>query len=329
MSRKSKIVKDAIRRFYHLGNRTIARHLIASHPEHFRNKKTGEVDIEVARTAVRYHTGKFGKKNREKGTGELFRDTPVKMPQTWARKRTPHELGVGLWLVLSDVHIPFHSEKAIESAIQTGIAEKVDGVFLNGDIWDAQAVSFWPQTTRNFNKEIEAMIDFLDWLSRCFQGKKIVYKPGNHEYFLPRYIISNAPELIETPVDAVEKIFGFEERNIEFLDYMQIVKAGKLPIFHGHELRYLDRTVNPARGLSMRIFSYGACSHCHSTSMHPGRNIEGVDITCHSFGCLCNLSPDYDPYNMKWNWGFGLVNVEKNGDFEVINRRILPSGKVV
>lgn len=30
-----------------------------------------------------------------------------------------------------------------------------------------------------------------------------------------------------------------------------------------------------------------------------------------------------------WNWGFALVNVEKNGDFEVENRRILPSGKVV
>jgi len=30
-----------------------------------------------------------------------------------------------------------------------------------------------------------------------------------------------------------------------------------------------------------------------------------------------------------WDWRFTFVNIEKDGDFEVINRRILPSGKIV
>jgi hypothetical protein len=34
-------------------------------------------------------------------------------------------------------------------------------------------------------------------------------------------------------------------------------------------------------------------------------------------------------YGSNWNWGFSLVNVEENGDFEVENKRILDSGKVV
>jgi len=327
MSRKAKVVKDAIRRFFHLGDRTIARHLIASHPEHFRNKQ-GEIDVEVARSSVRYYTGKLGKRSRKYSDTELHRDTPTKMPKTWSRKRTPYKLKDGLWLILSDVHVPFHSEKAIESAIQQGQSEGVDGIFLNGDIWDAQSVSWWPEVVRNFNREIEALIDFLDWLAEAFPGKPIIYKPGNHEYRLPRYILSKAPELIETPIDAIERVLGFEERGIEFLDYYQIVYAGLLPIFHGHEIRRLSRVVNPARGLFQKIHSYGACSHCHSTSTHSERNIEGVDLTCHSFGCLCDLSPDYDPYNVKWNWGFGLAGVA-GSDFEVINRRILPSGQVV
>jgi len=41
------------------------------------------------------------------------------------------------------------------------------------------------------------------------------------------------------------------------------------------------------------------------------------------------MHPDYAPYGTNWNWGFAIVNVEKNGNFEVVNRRILPNGKVV
>lgn len=324
MSRRATVVKDAIRRYFHLGNRTIAQHILATYPELFEN------DLEKARNAVRYYTGKLGKANRKDiATTELFRTTPVKLPKTWRKIRTPYKLPVGLWLVLSDIHVPFHEEKPLEAAIQQGQIEKVDGIFLNGDLQDCAAVSYWPTARRDFNAEIDAVIDFLDWLRQEFPTQKIVYKPGNHEYRLPRYYISKAPELVDTPYAAMETVIDFESRNIEFLDYHQIVYAGLLPILHGHEVRKLASMVNPARGLFLRIKSFGACSHCHSTSTHPERNIKGVDLTCHSFGCLCDLSPDYNPVGTNWNWGFALVNVEKNGDFEVVNRRILLSGQVV
>lgn len=328
MSRRNKIVKEAIRRFFHLGNRTIARHLIATHGDHFRNKK-GEIDVEVARTSVRYHTGKMGDRHRGLGDGSLHRDTPVKMPKTWSRSRPSYKLNPGLWLVLSDIHVPFHEEKPLESAIKAGQAEKVDGILLNGDIWDCTAVSYWPSFVRNFNKELEAIIDFLDCLACEFPNTPIIYKPGNHEYRLPRYFLSKAPELIETPIDAMDNVLGFEKRGIEFLDYFQKVYAGLLPILHGHEVRNLQSSVNPARGLFLKTLSYSACGHAHRTSTHPERNIEGIDLTCHSFGCLCNLEPEYNPYGNRWNHGFALINVEKNGDFEVVNRRILTSGQVV
>lgn len=329
MSRKSQIVKDSIRRFFHLGNKTIARHLVLNYPELFLNSKN-KPDEEVARSAVRYHTGKMGKENKDRVTDKsLFRKTPTKLPITWCKERTPYKLDVGLWLVLSDIHIPFHETKPLEAALQAGQAESIDGIFLNGDAWESQALSFWPQAKRDFNKELEDFIDFLDVLNETFPNKPIIYKPGNHEYRLPSYFISHAPELVGSPVDAMERILGFEERGIEFLDFNQKVYAGKLPILHGHEVKNLQSVVNPARGLFQKTLTYSACSHAHRTSTHPEINLEGEDLTCHSFGCLCNLSPDWYPYGNKWNWGFGLINVEKNGDFEVVNRRILPSGQVV
>ena len=324
MARKTQIVKDAIRRFCHLPNRTIARHLIATHGDLF------EQDLEKARYSVRYQTGKIGEKNRRQISDKsLFRDTPVKLPQTWRKIRTPYHLKPGLWLVLSDIHIPFHEPRPLEAAIQQGHAEKIDGIFFNGDIWDCAAVSYWPSARRDFNAELGAIIDFLDWIRHEFPGKPIVYKPGNHEYRLPRYFISKAPELIDTPLAAMETVLGFEERGIEFLDYFQLVYAGMLPILHGHEVQHLSRMVNPARGLYLRAKTFAACSHCHTTSQHSAKTIEGKLLTTWSFGCLCDLQPDYCPYGNDWNWGFGLINVEKNGDFEVVNRRILPSGQVV
>ena len=74
---------------------------------------------------------------------------------------------------------------------------------------------------------------------------------------------------------------------------------------------------------------YGACGHFHQTSQNSGRRLDGVDLTTWSFGCLSDLSPDWNPYGNRWNWGYGLINIEDNGDFQVVNRRVLPSGDVV
>ena len=173
------------------------------------------------------------------------------------------------------------------------------------------------------------MIDFLDFLETELPDVKIVWKPGNHEYRLPRYYQSKAPELIGMPLLAFDVVLGLNARKIEFLQYKQKVLAGKLPIFHGDEFRTLSRTVNPARGLFLKAKSWAMCSHCHTTSMHTSTNIDDALLTTWSVGCLCDLHPDWNPFCNDWNWGFAIVSVEKHGGFEVENRRILQSGKVV
>jgi len=317
------IIKDALRRFHHLPNLTIAKYIITKHPEAF------EGNIEKVRSRIRYYRGANGKDHRgHLKTDEFMPTSPIKMPQTWRKIRTPYHLDPGLWLVLSDIHVPFHEPKPLEQAIKYGQAENVDGIFLNGDIQDCASISFWPTAKRDFDAEVELSIDFFDWLRSEFPKVKIVYKPGNHEYRLPRYFIKNAPEMAESPISAMEVTMGFEDREIEFLDYFQLVYAGLLPIIHGHEVQHISRTVNPARGLFLRSKTFSACSHCHSTSEHPEKTIEGKLLTTWSFGCLCDLQPEYNPFGNQWNWGFALINVEKDGDFEVTNKRILPSGDV-
>ena len=324
MPSKSGIVKDAIRRFQHLPTRTIARHILNTSGDQFEN------DLDKIRNRVRYYRGENGEHSREHiKDRSLFLSGPTTMPPTWRKTRKDYHLAPGTWLVLSDLHVPFHEIEPIEAAVQYGHSQKINGLFINGDLQDCAAVSFWPQQKREFNKEIEATIDMLDWLRREFPGIPFVYKPGNHEYRLPRYYVANAPDLVGTPLAAMETLLGFEIRGIEFLDYHQKVMAGKLPIIHGHEVRNISTMVNPARGLFLRTKTFSACSHCHSTSEHNPKNLHDELLTTWSFGCLCDLHPDYNPLGNDWNWGFAVVYTEKGGHFEVENRRILPSGKVV
>jgi hypothetical protein len=316
------IVLDAARRFRHWPTLTIAKYLLHSYGDMF------DGNLELIRDRVRYARG-------EKESRGVFTPNPIlpigkmKMPHTWREKNEPYKLPPGLWLVLPDIHIPFHEQRPIESAIKYGQDNGVTGVLLEGDMQDCSAVSFWPATKRpHFDREIEMVIDFLDFLQYEFPSQKIVYKFGNHEYRLPRYYASKAPELIGVPLRAMDSVLGLESRGIDVVDYRQKVMAGKLPIYHGHEMRF-SSPVNPARGLFLKILSWGACAHFHRTSENTQTNDRGEILTTWSFGCLCNLSPDYATYGNNWNWGFSMVNVEKNGDFEVRNHRILNNGKVV
>jgi len=243
-------------------------------------------------------------------------------------KRTPYHLTPGLWLLLFDVHVPFHEPKAVEAAIKYGQDQKVTGILFPGDLQDCASVSFWASARRrDFDKELEIFIDFLDFIEKEFPEQEKVWLPGNHEYRLPRYYQSKAPELIGVPLQAFDTVLALEQRKITRLEYNQIVMAGKLPILHGHEFK-ISTVVNPARGLFLKTKSWAMCGHCHTTSEHTDKNIQGTLLTTWSVGCLCDLSPDYSPYGNRWNWGFALVNVEKNGAFTVSNRRILPNGVV-
>lgn len=323
VTNRTDIVKDALRRFKHLPTRTIARYLLEDYGTYFDN------DLEKIRDILRYHRGVHGDRDRLK-IGLEEKPAICAVPETWVRTRAPFHLDSGLWLVINDVHIPFHVVKALEAALAYAKQRKVTGILFNGDLQDCASISFWPASRkRDFDKEIELVIDFLDFIEQEFPGVQVVYKPGNHEYRLPRLFQTKVPELVGLPLAAMDTVLGLETRGIEFLDYHQLVWAGKLPILHGHEVRSISTAVNPARGLFMKTKMWAMCGHHHRTSEHTDTNLEGTLLTTWSVGCLCDLSPDYMAYGSNWNWGFALINVEDDGDFEVENKRILDSGKVV
>jgi len=320
---KAEIIKDVCRKYPQFPSRSLARYVLDLYGGLWNN------DIEIIRSRIRYYRGTNGESQR-KLVKEIIPTEKSVIPKDWNIHSKPYKLKSGKYLVLSDIHVPFHDIKALESAVSYGQKEKVTGLLLNGDAWDCQGVSFWPSVKRpDFMGELTVFIGVLDFLCQELPKTIKVYKPGNHEYRLIRYFANRIPELIGSPLATMETLVDFEGRGIDFIDYFQVIMAGKLPVFHGHEFRSISTAVNPARGLFLKAKSYAACSHYHRTSEHTDTNVNDEYLTCWSFGCVCNLHPEYQPQGGNWNHGLAIIEIDDKGNFEVSNKRILSSGKVV
>jgi len=225
--------------------------------------------------------------------------------------------------VMSDIHIPYHSIEAIEEAINYFISKKVDSIFLNGDIIDSYMLSkFNPDPRkRHFREEIEAFKQFIMVLKNNV-SHNIFYKLGNHEERYEKTMIQHCPEFLDIPAFEFENVMGCKELGVEVITDQRIVYAGKLPMIHGHEASMKYASVNPARTLFLKTYKSSLCGHLHRTSNHTEQSIDGKIISTWSVGCLSELHPKFRRLN-NWNHGIARVEKDENGDFEVINFRLI------
>ena len=247
--------------------------------------------------------------------------------ECFAKEITPFELEpkYNNLLVLSDIHIPFHSNMALKTALRYGRDKEVNTVILNGDIIDAYAVSRFERDPvfRNMTKELEIGRDFLRHL-RDYFGKnvRIIYKVGNHDARLTKYLWDNVPEMAGNPDLDLENLLRLKDFNIEFADSKQIIRAGRLNIIHGHELLGGGGGINHARGILLKVFSHVLFGHFHRTQSYTQRTIDGSVIGSYAAGCLCNLTPEYMPIN-NWSLGFATVQTGAEGHYRVHNKTIV------
>jgi predicted phosphodiesterase len=233
----------------------------------------------------------------------------------------------GRWLVLSDVHIPHHDRRTVESAVEEARRIGAVGVLLNGDILDCGDMSIHDRdpSEPRLEEEVETGAQFFAWLHARLPKARIVWKEGNHEGRLPRYLARNAPALFGAKRLTLPKMLELDDR-VEWVDGGRVINLGRLPVVHGHEFKG-GGGVNPARWLFLQAVSTAMCGHFHRTSEH---HEQGLDRRIHgvwSLGCACFLYPRWYRNN-KWNHGYAIVEVSNDGHFGVTNRRILRDGRV-
>lgn len=315
------VIESELTKYPEMPTMTMAKKIYNEHVALF-------TSLETCRAMIRYRRGNLGKKLREVAVDKKhFRENGKagwSIPKSIAKQNKPFKLSNGKWLILSDIHIPYHDDNSLEIALQHAENEKIDHILLNGDICDFFAVSRWMKNPeeRNLAKELQMTRQFLGHLKQRFPESRIIYKIGNHEERWQNYLYTKAPEVVGVNDFEMRSLLEFNKFGIEEVTSKQMIKAGRhLTIIHGHEKFGGSGVVNPARGLYNTMKVCSIMGHHHQSSSHAEKSADDKFIACWSIGCLCELHPEYAPIN-KWNHGFAILDLNGN-DFNMTNLRIV------
>jgi hypothetical protein len=294
------------------------------------------ITLHQARMRMQRQFGVHGKKNRKSSPASAPRPArlsgeSIAMPKSMAEPWTPHVFKVlGPVGILSDVHVPYHSEIAVAAAVGHLKTQGLAGLLLNGDIADFYAISRYMKDPahRDFKGELEAVRRFLEWLRQEFPDIPILLKEGNHEYRWKAWLYQHAAEISDDPRMSLTAWLELGKLGIELIEDQRPIMLGQLPVFHGHELpRGMAAPVNVARGVWMRMKGTGLVGHHHRTSNHAESDWRHKETANWSVGCLCDLTPEYARVNA-WNHGFAVCTVHDRGAFDVHNFRVMQDGTV-
>lgn len=351
----NQIVREFLKKNPPMPKQTAAKQLREKHPDRFSS-------VEKARDVVRLITG--SKKGSTGGfKGDPIDYPKVRHPFTiksLAKDIDFYKLPInyGKGVILSDIHLMYHCEKSLYASLEYAKQKNVDFIYLNGDIMDCYAISRFPkrQEKAHYIYEVQTFLEFVDMLKNEFPKAKIFFKIGNHEKRVQDYLSVNAPAIFDWSVFSWKKftnlglfdidpqtnypIFEKDEddepviptvdRGIKVIPENVITKIGDgvdaLYLLHGHEIK-MSSPVNSAKAL----FNKGMCNaivgHFHQSSEHSQRMLDRRLVTTWSLGCLAHLQQEYDPYNIKWMNGFGVLEVDGDS-WRFVNKKII-NGKVM
>jgi predicted phosphodiesterase len=297
--------------------------------------KEFSISQEIARGSIRLVRGAYGKKRRHHATAPKPHGKAgqkPRMPPSLAEPWTPFVVeGCKRVGIISDVHIPYHDEQALEAAIEHLKKSAIDTLILNGDFCDFYRISRWQKDPRkrHFSEERKSIIAGLDWLRESFPKVRIIFKDGNHEERFAHFIWEKAPELYDLPGCQLPTLLEFDRIGIEHVTDQRPVMVGKLPLLHGHEMGRsgISSPVNPSRGVFLRTMHTVLVGHGHRTSTHVETDMFGREVAVWSIGCLAADNPEYQRIG-KTNKGFAFAEVASDGTFNVNNLRVEKSGTV-
>lgn len=323
---KGSIVKKYLYRFPSTPTKTLASKIYNENKEVFK-------DVEDCRGIIKYYTGKKGKRELKKLLDKYFvkkekasHNPWEKFPESYAETREPYKLAPGKWLILSDIHLPYHDTEAVKMALNYGLDNGYKNLLINGDLIDFYQLSRYEKDPRkrSFKQELESARLFIELVSEWFDN--VVFKLGNHDERYEKWMFVKAPELLDCEDFKLETLLRCGEHHVSVVGDKRIIKAGKLNILHGHEFPGGSGGVNPARSMFLKACDSILVGHFHKTSSHTETTLQGDVITTHSTGHLGEASPLYMPYN-KWNHGFATLDLNKDGTYHLQNLRIV-KGKI-
>jgi len=206
---------------------------------------------------------------------------------------------------ISDTHHPYHDEVAVELMLSFLRWYQPDIIFLIGDIVDFYALSSFdkdPNRMLNLQEELDSAHSFFSRLRTDHPNARIVYREGNHEDRLMRYLRKH-PELYNLRSMQMLDLLGVSNLRIEHYGYKDIVEYHGFQVEHGDVVR--KRGAYTAAAMMEKRLKSGIIGHTHRMGAHY-RTIHKKTQVWYENGCLCSLRPEYVMGVPDWQQGFSV-----------------------
>lgn len=329
---------DMLNKYPTASENSIAKKLHKDHPLQFPT-------VQAARNVIRWHSGVqrdgrgYKKKIPIERKSTATRENPFGFPQSHALKREPFILPTANnnILIISDLHIPYHDTKSLNCAVNYGLKNNVNTIFINGDLLDCYQLSRFEKDPdkRSTYHELEDGREFLARLRKLFPKAQIYYHLGNHDIRYERFMNYQRimmKDLFGDDETSLETRLDLIKQRIHLIGDKQITQCGpdgNLMIHHGHYIfRSAASPVSPAKTVYDKMGISMICGHTHKISEFTRIDGKGRISTCWSSGSLCELLPDYSPMANNYAHGFAHAVIHKDGTFTLRNFR-LSNGKIL
>ena len=212
------------------------------------------------------------------------------------------------YIILPDLHIPYHNYEACELIVRLKNEESFDGIVFSGDILDMTSLSSHNIGTRNPGQTLSAEYDAGDyWIERLSSGiKHKVFIWGNHENRYNRFMEKAESQKLGSAMLSPIEGLKLKEKGFEIIDSYPdgIFVLGDLIIMHG-----IDASVNAARSHLTKTWSNVMFGHTHRYGIFSEHGKVSYNI-----GNLVNKNADvfkYSNWTGRDNWytSFAVVNV--------------------
>lgn len=219
-------------------------------------------------------------------------------------------------VVLSDQHYPYHDHDAEALTLEFLSRHQPRGIHLLGDVADFYQASRFdkdPERAYQLQDDLDAVVGYLAKVREAAPAAEVIYKGGNHEDRLRRYLWSQAKELSSLRSLSYDQLLMLDHFNIRWQPYEQPYSVGKLTLCHGYLVRKWSGY--SARGHYEKFGRSVLHGHTHRMGSFFHRTPYGPSGAWEN-GCLCRLDPEYT-INPDWQQGFSVVWVWPDGQFHV------------
>lgn len=230
----------------------------------------------------------------------------------------------GVYVLLSDVHVPYQDRVTVEASVRAAKKLGAKGFIFDGDLLDCHEMSDHDKDpgVPRYVEELKIARQLLQWVRQQLPKAEMVYKEGNHEERVTRYVTRNAPALSGLEETTLPHLLKLRDAGVQWVGDRRVIHLGKLNVLHGHEYGPGGGGLQPAAWLYRKTDDVAICGHFHRISEFSKNNVRHKQRAAWTTGCACYLHPLYRRLN-DWQHGYAVVEVASDGTFSVENRRVM------